>query len=117
MNLEEIRKLLNADVLTRDIDFGREVLSAEASDLMSDVLSFCCSGALLITGLTNSQAVRIAEVADLCAVVFTRGKRPSEETIQLARERKIPVMATKLSNYEVCGILYSNGLDRTQNQK
>jgi hypothetical protein len=110
MRLNEIQKLLQAEVLTEDVNLSMDIRMAKASDLMSDVLSFCCSGALLITGLTNSQAVRTVEVADLCGIVFVRGKRPPNETIRLAKERKIPVLATNLQMYEACGILYSNGL-------
>ena len=117
LNLEKIGKLLQAEVLTGQYNTGVEVGNVMASDLMSDVLSFCCSGALLITGLTSAQTVRTAEVADLCAVVFTRGKKPTEETIRLAKEMKIPLFATKLPMYEACGVLYSNGLKTVQTLK
>jgi predicted transcriptional regulator len=110
LNLGEIQKLLEAEVLTEETAIGMEVKMVMASDLMSDVLSYCCSGALLVTGLTNAQTVRTAEVADLCAVVFTRGKRPSDETVRLAQQSKIPLFATTLPMYEVCGALYSHGL-------
>lgn len=115
MNLEEIQKLLQAEVLTGETNFDLEVCTAKASDLMSDVLSFCGSGALLITGLTNSHVVRTAEVADLCAIVFVLGKRPSEDTIKMAREREIPLFATSLSMYEACGVLFSHGLAGAKN--
>ena len=117
MNLGEIQKSLQADLLTEGVDLGMEVRTVKASDLMSDVLSFSNSGALLITGLTNAQAVRTVEVADLCGIVFVRGKRPSEETIRLALERNIPLLATKLQLYEACGILYSHGLAGVKDQK
>lgn len=110
MNLEEIQRLLEAEVLTGRADSDKKVEMVMASDLMSDVLSYCCSGALLITGLTNAQTVRTAEVADLCAVVFARGKKPSEGTVQLAQQRRIPLFATTLPMYEACGVLYSHGL-------
>ena len=110
MNIVEIQRLLEAEILTGEDDLEMEVRIAHASDLMSDVLSFCSSGALLITGLTNSQTVRTVEVSDLCGIMFVRGKRPSEETIRLAREKDIPLLATDLTMYETCGILYSHGL-------
>lgn len=108
MNMGEIQKILRAEALTEGIDLGMEIQKVKASDLMSDVLSSSSAGALLVTGLTNSQAVRTVEVADLYGIVFVRGKRPSEDTISLANERKIPLLATELSMYEVCGILYSH---------
>ena len=110
MELGEIQTLVQAEMLTGDDALSKEVPSAMASDLMSDVLSFCCPKALLITGLTNSQSVRTAELAELSAVLFTRGKRPSQETIQMAQDRSVPLLTTKLPMYEVCGILYSKGM-------
>ena len=110
MNLGEIGELLQAEVLTDEGGLSLDVQTIMASDLMSDVLSFSGTDALLITGLTNSQAVRTVEVADLCGIVFVRGKRPSEETIRLAQEKKIPLLTTKSPMYEACGVLYSHGI-------
>jgi hypothetical protein len=87
-----------------------EVGSIKASDLMSDVLNSPGSGSLLLTGLTNSQTIRTVNVADLSAVVFVRGKIPSEETIKLAMSHHIPLMTTKLTMYEACGKLFASGL-------
>lgn len=110
MNLKEIKKILKADVLSENADLSTDVPRVIASDLMSDVLAFSASGALLVTGLTNSQAVRTVEVADLCAIIFVRGKRPSEETIRLAEKRDIPLLTTPFPTFQVCGELYSHGL-------
>ena len=110
MNLGEIKEILQAEILTKNGNLNTTVSSVMASDLMSDVLSFCHSGALLITSLSNSQAVRTADIADLCAILFVRGKRPSEETIQLAEERNIPLLRTKFSMFKVCSDLYSKGM-------
>jgi hypothetical protein len=81
-----------------------------AADLMSEVLAFCGHGALLITGLTNVQSVHTANVADLHAIVFVNGKRPEPEVLQLARERGIPLLSTRLTMYEACGRLHARGL-------
>lgn len=109
VNLGDIQKLLQAEVLTADMDSQQEITLIKASDLMSDVLTRCPSGAVLITGLTNAQSVRTAEVVDLCAIVFARGKKPSEETIRLAQDSGIHLMATELPMYEACGVLYASG--------
>ncbi|MFQ6092913.1 MAG: hypothetical protein ACE5OR_09555 [bacterium] len=76
MVLQDIKAVLDAEVLAGEGSLGIEVTAAKASDLMSDVLTLADPGALLITGLTNVQVLRTAEVAELSAVVFVRGKRP-----------------------------------------
>jgi len=78
--------------------------------LMSDVLSFVKSGSFLLTGLTNSQVIRTAEMAEISAVCFVNGKIPQRDTINLADEKKIPLMVTKALMYECCGRLHEKGL-------
>lgn len=84
-----------------------------ASDLMSDVLAFSRSGAVLLTGLVTIQTIQTAFIAEISAVVFVRGKRPGEDVIALARDRGIPLLATPYSMYEACGLLYGKGLPST----
>lgn len=111
MNLQEVAQLTNADILSNDTDLSRiNVPNAYACDLMSDVLAFCAPGSLLLTGLTNVQIIRTAQMLDIPAIVFVRGKVPLEETKSLARENNIPILLSKYSMYEICGILYSKGL-------
>jgi len=78
--------------------------------LMSDVLAFTHAGTLLLTGLTNPQVVRTAEMAGIQAIVFVRGKYPPAETIALAEQENIPLLASHYTMYETCGRLYQAGL-------
>ena len=118
MKLSKIKKIIEArDIVKPQMSDEIKIKMACGADLMSDVLSFCGPGALLITGLTNAQAVRTAQLAELCGIVFVRGKRPSDDTIRLAQERGIPVLATDFPMYEACGILYSHGLAGIKDKK
>ena len=113
MKLENVQKALGAEWVWKanGPDCGnREVHSCRASDLMSDVLSFRGVGALLLTGLTNSQVVRTAGIADIAAICFVRGKWPELETVRLAQEEGLPLLVTPLMMFEACGRLYAKGL-------
>ena len=55
-----------------------EIYSACSADLMSDVMAFSKSNALLLTGLINPQVIRTAEMMDIKAVIFARGKNPGK---------------------------------------
>ena len=113
MRLEEVRKILEAqwsDLEPTADDGGREVRSCHASDLMSDVLTLSGVKSLLLTGLTNVQVIRVAEISDFAAVCFVRGKKPQAEAVQLAEERAIPLLVTSLPMFEACGRLYAQGL-------
>ena len=105
MTLADVRDLLKAEVLNGD-DLSIKVVAVGAADLLSDVLAMSKTGTLLLTGLISTQVIRTAVVADLCGVVFVRGKKPGEDILSLARESKIPVLGTQLKMFEAAGRLY-----------
>jgi predicted transcriptional regulator len=110
MTLKEIQKILEADVITGEDNLDIEITFAGASDLMSDVLAFGKPGILLLTGLSNAQSVRTANIIDAKAIVYVRGKRPNDEGIELAKEKGIPIISTKFMMFTTCGLLFSHGL-------
>ncbi|MFA5524421.1 MAG: DRTGG domain-containing protein [Tissierellales bacterium] len=110
MELLEIRDILEAKVLVGEKFLEREVFSAFGSDLMSDVLAYVNEKSILLTGLTNPQVIRTAEVADLFAIVFVRGKMPNKELIDLALEKDITLMTTEYTLYTTSGKLFEKGL-------
>ncbi len=110
MTLEEVKEILEAEVITGSNNLQTEVKMGCGCDLMSDVLAFTKSDSLLLTGLTNTQVIRTAEMADIKAICFVRGKKPDEETIRLAESKGLPLLATQLPMFESCGQLYKKGL-------
>lgn len=111
MKLEKVKELLEAKVHTgENLLTEIDVQGAFGSDLMSDVLAFVGEEGLLLTGLQNSQVVRTAEMMDMQAVVFVRGKEPDEEMIRVAEMMDIALLSTEHNMFQSCGILYQNGL-------
>lgn len=105
LTLAIVRDLLGAEVLN-GADLSLKVHTVGAADLLSDVLATSKAGTLLLTGLVSTQVIRTVIVADLCGVVFVRGKKPGEEILSLARESKVPVLSTPLKMFEAAGRLY-----------
>ena len=110
MTLEEVKEILKAEVIIGSDNLEMEVKMGCGCDLMSDVLAFIKSDSLLLTGLTSIQVIRTAEVADIAAICFVRGKKPDEETIRLAESKGLPLLVTQLPMFESCGQLYKKGL-------
>jgi len=111
MKLSKIIQIIDAEILCNVKDMSNaNITMACGSDLMSDVLAFIKSEALLFTGLTTPQVVYTAENSGVKVVCFVRGKKPSRETVDLAKERKIVLLTTKMPMFESCGKLYQNGL-------
>ncbi|NLY43737.1 MAG: hypothetical protein GX066_07185 [Clostridiaceae bacterium] len=110
MKVERIKEILDAEILAGKEHLDIEITSACGSDLMSDVLAFVKDQALLLTGLVNSQVIRTAEMMDIRAIVFVRGKVPDKELIDLANQKEMVLLTTKHPMYIACGLLYSSGL-------
>jgi len=110
VNLQQVKDILDADVIVGSDQLEMEVKTAFGADLMSDVLAFAKPGSLLLTGLTNPQVIRTSDVLDIAAIILVRGKRPLPETIQLAEELRIPLLSTKYILFESVGRLYAKGI-------
>lgn len=110
MTLNEVVKILNADILVGHDLLEIKVKNGFGADLMSDVLAYAKPGAMLLTGLTNPQVVRTADILDIAAIVMVRGKKPAPEMIRLAEELKIPLISTKFILFESIGRLYEKGM-------
>ena len=110
MILKEVLRIIEGRIISSQVDLDTDVSMACGADLLSDVLSFTHAGTLLMTGLTNPQVIRTAEMADIAAIVFVRGKLPPEATVSLAESKHIPLLASKYTMYETCGRLYREGL-------
>ena len=110
MKVKQGKEILNAEVICRDDLLEAEVHTACGSDMMSDVLAFVKEQAVLLTGLVNPQVVRTAEMMDMHCIVFVRGKRPDLAMIELAEDRDMVMLCTKMEMFTACGKLYSQGL-------
>lgn len=110
MTLSEVKEILNAKVLAGEDYLGEEIDAAFGSDMMSDVLAFAGERFMLLTGLINPQVVRTAEMMDISAIVFVRGKCPDESMIELAKSKNIVLLSTEYTLYVASGKLYGRGL-------
>ncbi|HPP43985.1 MAG TPA: DRTGG domain-containing protein [Caldisericia bacterium] len=114
MKVDEVAKLIDGIILSGKNFLDKiDVKTAFAADLMSDVLAYVESDnndVILITGITNPQIVRTAEMLDIPVIIVARGKTVPKETIKLADEKGIIIISTKNIVFTTSGILYTNGI-------
>lgn len=115
MNLRDIISIAEGEVLTPELDTDVNIHGGCCADLMSDVLAYSRPRAVLLTGLTNPQVVRTAQVADFRAIVFIRGKKPQAETIEIAIQENIPLISSPFGMFELSGKLHEAGLTSYEN--
>ena len=120
LKLKEVLELVEGKVLvpedTNAENMDIDVSKVAASDLMSDVLALSEPGSLLVTGLATPQCVRTAGVVGIPVVLVVRNRDIMPETIKAAEMSGVVLCVTKKGMYEVCGLLYSAGLQPVYNQ-
>ena len=114
MTIREVMEIVEGTVLTGEDKLDSPVDTACGSHLMSDVLAFVKDKTVLITGLINTHVVRTAEMLDITCIVFSRGKQPNDEILEMAQEADIAVLSTRMTTYTACGELYTHGLPGTR---
>ena len=110
MKVEDIVRILDAKMFAGEEQLSLDLNSACGADLMSDVMAFVKDRVVLLTGLMNPQALRTADLLDIKVVVFVRGKKPTADLVEMAKEMGMTLMTTKYSMFLACGRLYEAGL-------
>ena len=114
MTIRQVMEIVDGKVLVGADRLDTRVDTACGSDLMSDVLAFVKEKTVLITGLINPHVLRTSEMLDITCIVFSRGKLPSEEMLEMAEEIGITVISSPMTTYTACGELYIHGLPGTK---
>jgi predicted nucleic acid-binding protein len=81
-----------------------------ASDVLSEVLARAVKGCLLVTALSNLNAVAVAAYTGIAAIIITSGYRPSDEVVARARAEGIGLYATPAETFDVVGKLSRLGI-------
>lgn len=110
MVLNDLIALVEGRIVCGEHRAQEEVDYAFASDLMSDVLTLRNKDFVLLTGLTNIQLIRTAEMSDLNYILLCRRKKANEEMLELARENGIMIIESPMSLFKACGVLYGAGI-------
>lgn len=110
MDINQVVKILDAELLTNEISAASRIEKCGSSDLMSDILAGQSEKSLLVTGLLTIQAIRTAIIAGIGGVVFVRGKKPDQAIVDMANEENIPLICTRYSMFVASGRLYEAGM-------
>jgi predicted transcriptional regulator len=105
MTVSDLVRVLEAEVVCCDEHLGRRVLAFAASDLLSDVLAVEQHEYALLTGLTNAQIVRTADITGAACIVIVRNKKPQQAAVALAQASGIPIILAPCSMFEACAQL------------
>ena len=83
MKLQELAQKLELKLVTAAFD--KEVGGVYISDMVSDVIASAKAGDLLVTVQIHSNVVAAANLLDLCGILVTQGKLPTDDVVKIAR--------------------------------
>ncbi|MGO9611562.1 MAG: DRTGG domain-containing protein [Dissulfurispiraceae bacterium] len=106
MTFRDVVNSLSLDLKTSKGDLDREITGCYVSDLLSDVMANANEGNLWITLQTHPNIVAVAALKNLTAIILTNKRIPEEETIEKAEKEALPIASSKLSTFEIGGLLY-----------
>ena len=110
MTIKEICEIVDARIVTGEEFINADIRHGVAGDLMSDVLTLDADHLLLVTGLSNTQTLRTAEMADITCILFVRGKVVTPEMKEIAEDNDMVLLECRYSMYKAVGMLYEAGL-------
>jgi predicted transcriptional regulator len=87
----------------------REIKGVYISDMVSDIIGIN-EGNLLVTLQTHKNLIAAANLVDVAAVVFTRGKAPADDVIALAAKAGIGLLGFEGDTWMLAKKLYELGV-------
>jgi phage tail sheath gpL-like len=108
MRLKELGEKLELKGITQV--FERDVTGVYISDMVSDVIANAKAGDLLVTVQLHSNVIAAANLVDICGIVATQGKLPTDDVVRMAEKAKITIFSTDLNRWQMATKLYEAGV-------
>ena len=108
MKLQELAEKLDLKLATKAFD--REVSGVYISDMVSDVIANAKAGNLLVTVQIHNNVIAAANLVDICGIIVTQGKQPTEDVVKMAEKAEITIYTTALNRWQVATKLYEAGI-------
>ena len=109
MKVCELAKEINAKYLN-EANSEKVISSGFVCDLLSWAMAKGKSGMAWVTVQSHLNVIAVAALHDISCVVLPENIAMDQEVIDKAKEEEINILVSDLSAYEICGILYKNGV-------
>ena len=77
----------------------KDVEGVYISDMVSDIITGAKANGILVTLQTHKSLIAAANLADVAAVVFVRGKKPAGDVVELATKAGIGLFVTDIDTW------------------
>ena len=88
----------------------RQIEGVYISDMVSDIITGAQANGLLVTLQTHKSLIAAANLVDVAAVVFVRGKKPASDVVELANKAGIGLFGTDVDTWTFATKLHELGV-------
>jgi predicted transcriptional regulator len=108
MKISEVVDKTGLEALTGWED--EELTGVYISDMVSDIITGANGCGLLLTLQTHKSLIAAANLVDVGSVVFTHGKRPPADVVELADKAGIALFSTPADTWSYAAKLFDLGM-------
>jgi predicted transcriptional regulator len=108
MKLHELAENLELKIRTKPFD--KEISGVYISDMVSDVIANAKAGNVLVTVQIHNNVIAAANLVDICGVIVTQGKVPTDDVIKMAEKAEISIYTTDMNRWQVATKMYEAGI-------
>ena len=98
MRLSELAEKTDLRPLNK-CEADKEIEGVYISDMVSDIITGAKANGILVTLQTHKSLIAAANLVDVAAVVFVRGKKPAEDVVALAHKASIGLFVTDVDTW------------------
>lgn len=110
MKVSELMTLLDAKCVTENANLDAEISCGYSCDLLSWVLAHGKQGMAWCTVQTHVNVIAVSVLMEMACVILVEGVEIEEASLKKAEDEGMPVLATKKTAYEVCGLMNQAGI-------
>jgi predicted transcriptional regulator len=77
----------------------KQVEGVYISDMVSDIITGAKANGILVTLQTHKSLIAAANLVDVAAIVFVRGKKPADDVVELANKTGIGLFVTDMDTW------------------
>ncbi len=109
MKISELQGKIGLKALNTVYD--KEIDGVFISDMVSDIVAGAKPGNLLLTIQTHKNLIATANLVDISAIIFVRGKQPLPDVLELAGRAEITLFTTEDDAWKLAIKLHDLGIE------
>jgi serine kinase of HPr protein (carbohydrate metabolism regulator) len=109
MKVSELAKRASLSPLN-ECGWDKEIEGVYISDMVSDVVTVEKANRILVTLQTHKNLIAAANLVDVAAIVFARGRKPPADVVELAKKAGIALFVTDVDTWSFAVKLHELGV-------